>query len=146
MPEQWWSNLTVTSWRFQKVLDGTERDPSNPTYTCMVKMISRGQYITWKKALREGDQNIKKTKSTQKKTLETKELNLFQRKIDRYISANLSINMRFNCFSFRVNLVLGHPCSTNFIVWAFNVRTQYQFGIVINWVLTIYIYIYIYWI
>ena len=46
--------------RFQKVLDGTERDPLNPTYTCVVKMISRGQYITRKKALREGDRNIKK--------------------------------------------------------------------------------------
>ena len=74
----------------------------------------------------------KKTKNTQKKTLETKELNLFQRKINCYISANPSINVRFNRFSFRVNLVLGHPRSTNFIVWAFNVRIQYQFGIVTN--------------
>ena len=103
------------------MLDGTERDPLNPIYTCVVKMISRGQYITGKKALREGDWDIRKTKSTQKKTLETKELNLFQRKNDRYISANLSINVRFNRFSFKVNLVLGHPRSTNFIVWAFNV-------------------------
>ena len=36
------------------MLDGTGRDPPNPTYTCVVKMTPRGQYITWKNALREG--------------------------------------------------------------------------------------------
>ena len=35
------------------MLDGTGRDPLNPTYTCVVKMTPRGQYIIWKNALRE---------------------------------------------------------------------------------------------
>ena len=35
------------------MLDGTGRDPPNPTYTCVVKMTPRGQYIIWKNALRE---------------------------------------------------------------------------------------------
>ena len=34
------------------MLDGTRRDPPNPTYTCVVKMTPKGQYITWKNALR----------------------------------------------------------------------------------------------
>ena len=79
-----------------------------------------------------GSEHQKETKGTQKKTLETKVLNLFKRKTNRYISANPSINVRLNHFSFEVNLVLGRPRSTNFIVWAFNVRTQYQFWIVTN--------------
>ena len=32
---------------------------------------------------------------------------------------------------------LSSPRSTNYIVWALNVRTQYHFGVVANWVLTI---------
>ena len=32
---------------------------------------------------------------------------------------------------------LSNPRSTNYIVWALNVRTQYHFGVVTNWVLTI---------
>ena len=36
------------------MLDGTGRDPPNPTYTCVVKMTPRWQHITWKNALREG--------------------------------------------------------------------------------------------
>ena len=35
------------------MLDGTGRDPPNPTYTCVVKMTPRGPYIIWKNALRE---------------------------------------------------------------------------------------------
>ena len=138
MPEQWWSNLTTASWRFQKVLDGTERDPLNPTYTCVVKMISRGQYITWKKALREGIGIKKKYKEYSEESLKNKRTELVSKEeINSYSSVNPSINVCFNSFSFRVNLVLEHPRSTNFIVWAFNVRTQYQFGVVTNWVLTI---------
>ena len=34
---------------------------------------------------------------------------------------------------------LSNPHSTNYIVWALNVRTQYYFGVVTNWVLTCYI-------
>ena len=32
---------------------------------------------------------------------------------------------------------LSNPRSTNYIVWALNVRTQYYFGAVTNWVLTV---------
>jgi len=28
--------------------------PPNPTYTCVMKMTPRGQYIMWKNVLREG--------------------------------------------------------------------------------------------
>ena len=35
------------------MLDGTGRDPPNPTYTCVVKLTPRGQYIIWKNALRK---------------------------------------------------------------------------------------------
>ena len=83
--------------------------------------------------MQKRDWNIKKdTKNTQEKNLETKELYLFQRKTNCYIGANPFINGRLNRLSFKVNLVLGHPRSTNFIVWALNVRTQDQFGIVTN--------------
>ena len=70
----------------------------------------------------EKDRNIEKknTKNTQEKSLETKELYLFQRKINCYIGSNPSINVRLNLFTFKeVNLVLEHSRSTNFIVWAF---------------------------
>ena len=32
---------------------------------------------------------------------------------------------------------LSSPRSTNYIIWAFNVRTQYHFGVVTNWVPTV---------
>ena len=47
-----------------------------------------------------------KIESTEKKTIRKKELNLFQREIDRYIRANPSINVKKDRFSFGVNLVL----------------------------------------
>ena len=69
----------------------------------------------------ERDQNIEKnTKNTQEKSLKTKELYLFKRKTDCYIDLNPPINERLNLFTFKkVNLVLEHPCSTNFIVLTF---------------------------
>ena len=71
--------------------------------------------------MQKRDWNIKiDTKNTQEKSLKTKELYLFQRKTDCYIGSNPSINVRLNLFTFKeVNLVLEHPRSTNFIVWAF---------------------------
>ena len=86
----------------------------------------------------ERDRNIEKnTKNTQEKSLKTKELYLFQRKTDCNIGSNPSINARLNLFTFKeVNLVLEHPRSTNYIVWAFNIRTQYYLGVVTNLVLT----------
>ena len=47
----------------------------------------------------EEDWNIKKY--TQEKSLETKELYLFQRKTDCYIGSNPSINVRLNIFTFK---------------------------------------------
>ena len=50
----------------------------------------------------EKDRNIKKdTKNTQEKSLETKELYLFQRKTNCYIDSNPSINVRLNRFTFK---------------------------------------------
>ena len=54
----------------------------------------------------EGEDQGFKTKSTEKKTIRKKELNLFQREIDRYIRANPSINVKKYRFSFGVNVVL----------------------------------------
>ena len=69
----------------------------------------------------EKDWNIEKnTKNTQEESLKTKELYLFQGKKDCCIGSNPSINVRLNLFSFKeVNLVLEHPRSTNYIVWAY---------------------------
>ena len=50
----------------------------------------------------EKDRNIEKnTKNTQEKSLETKELYLFQRKTDCYIGSNPFINVRLNLFTFK---------------------------------------------
>ena len=78
--------------------------------------------------------NIEKNKkNTQEESWKTKELYLFQRKTDCYIGSNPSINVRLNLFIFKeVNLVIEHPRSTNYIIWAFNVRTQYYLGVVTN--------------
>jgi len=35
-------------------LDETGRNPPNLAYTCVVRMIRRLQYITWKNALKAG--------------------------------------------------------------------------------------------
>ena len=99
---------------------------------CGENDIKRAVYNMKESFEEGGSEHQKETKSTQKKTLETKVLNSFKRKTNCYIRANPSINVRLNRFSFRVNLVLRRPRSTNFIVWAFNVRTQYQFGIAPN--------------
>ena len=50
----------------------------------------------------ERDWNKKKdTKNTQEKRLETKKLYLFQRETNCHISANPSINVRLNHFTFK---------------------------------------------
>ena len=114
MSEQWWDSLIAAGWRFQEVLDGTGRDPPNPTYTCVVKMTPRGQYITWKNTLRKRI-GTSKQRGLRRKTLWNKKLNLFQGEIDRDISVNPFINVKFNRFSFGINLILWHPCSTNLL-------------------------------
>ena len=50
---------------------------------------------------KRSEQKEKNTKNTQEKSLETKELYLFQRKTNRYIGANPSINVRLNHFTFK---------------------------------------------
>ena len=62
------------------MLDGTGRDPPNPTYTCVVKMTSREQYITWKNALREGIETSKQL-MLRRKSYEIKNLACFKDKL-----------------------------------------------------------------
>ena len=54
MLEQWSSSLTATSSWFWEVLDGTGRSSPNLTYTCMVGIIPRLQYIAWENVLKKG--------------------------------------------------------------------------------------------
>ena len=62
------------------MLDGTERDPSNPTYRCVVKITPRGQYITWKNALREKIGTSKQV-TPRGKSYEIKNLTCFKEKL-----------------------------------------------------------------
>ena len=69
---------------------------------------------------REAEHKKENKENTQEESLKTTKLYLIQRKTDCYIGSNPSINVRLNLFTFReVNLVLEHPRSTNFIIWAF---------------------------
>ena len=83
--------------------------------------IKRAVYNMKESIEGKGSEHQKETQNTQKKTLETKVLYSFKRETNHYIRANPSINVRLNRFSFGVNLILGRPRSTNFIVWAFNI-------------------------
>ena len=62
------------------MLDGIGRDPPNPTYTCVVKMTPRGQYITWKHALREMIGTSKRV-VPRRKSYEIKNLACFKEKL-----------------------------------------------------------------
>ena len=62
------------------MLDGTGRDPLNPTYTCVVKMTPRGQYITWKNALR-GEIGTSEQLMPRRKSHEIKNLACFNDKL-----------------------------------------------------------------
>ena len=100
---------------------------------CGEDRMKRVVYNMKEKHSEKGGNIEKNKKNTQEESWKTKELYLFQRKTDCYISSNPSINVRLNLFTFKeVNLVLEHPRSTNYIVWAFNVRTQYYLGVVTN--------------
>ena len=77
-----------------------KRSPEPNLHVCDEDDIKRAVY-NMKESFEEGrSEHRKETKSTQKKTLETKELNLFKRKTNCYISANPSINVRLNRFFF----------------------------------------------
>ena len=114
MPEQWWSSLTTVGWRFQKVLDGTGRDPPNPTYTCVVKMTPRGQYITWKNALRGGI-GTSKWVVPRRKPYEIKNLACFKEKLIVIFVLIHQETLKFYHFSFRFDLVFIYPRSTNLL-------------------------------
>ena len=43
----------LNSWEFWGVLNGIGRNSQNPTYTCMIKIIPRSWYITWKGGLKK---------------------------------------------------------------------------------------------
>ena len=62
------------------MFDGTGMDPSNPTYTCVVKMTPREQYITWKNALRERIRTSKQL-MLRRKSYEIKNLACFKDKL-----------------------------------------------------------------
>ena len=62
------------------MLDGTRKDPPNPTYTCMVKMTPRGQYITWKNALKKKIGTSKQS-MLRRKSYEIKNLACFKDKL-----------------------------------------------------------------
>ena len=84
------------------MLDGTGRDPPNPIYTCVVKMTPRGQYITWKNALRERDQNSKQV-TPRGKSYEIKNLACFKKKlIGTFVLIHLET---FGLIVFLLNLI-----------------------------------------
>ena len=114
MPEQWWNSLTTAGWRFQEVLDGTKKDPPNPTYTCMVKMTPRGQYITWKNALRE-EIGTSEQLMPRRKSHEIKNLACFDDKLIVIFMLTYLEMLSWIVFSFEVSLVLWHPHSTNLL-------------------------------
>ena len=72
------------------MLDGTGRDPPNPTYTCVVKITPRGQYITWKNALREGIGTSKQL-MLRRKSYEIKNLACFK---DKLIGISVLIHLK----------------------------------------------------
>ena len=73
--------------------------------------------------MQKGDWKIERNReNTEEEDLERKELYWFQRKTDCYSGSDPSTNVRLNLFTSReVNLVLKHPRSTNYIVWALNI-------------------------
>ena len=96
------------------MLDGTGRDSPNPTYMCVVKMIPRWQYITWKNALKE---MIKTSKQLmlRKKSYEIKNLACIKGKlIVIFVLIHLE-TLSLIVFSSEVNLVLLYPRSTNLL-------------------------------
>ena len=90
---------------------GQKEIPSNPIYTCAVKMIWRRQYITWKKALRGRRSEHKKQRVLRRKPSERQNWTC---SIEKLIII-LGLTLKKNRFSFGVNLVLWYPRSTNLL-------------------------------
>ena len=96
------------------MLDGTGRDPPNPTYTCVMKMTPGGQYITWKNAPKRGMGTSKRI-VPRRKSYEIKNLACFKEKLIVIFVLIHPETLKFNRFSFRFNLVLLYPRSTNLL-------------------------------
>ena len=120
------------------MLDGTGRSPPNLTYTCMVRMTPRLQYITWKNALRERIGTLVQFLSW-RKPYETNNLVCSEDKFANLICVKPSWIVKSNRFSSEINLVLLSTLY-KFIVWAVSVWAQSGFRTNPISVLTIYIY------
>ena len=113
------------------MLDRTGRDPSNPTYTCVVKMTPREQYITWKNALRERIGTSKQGMSS-RESYEVKNLACFKERLIVIFVLIHPETLKFNRFSFRFNLVLLYPRSTNLLFGPLAFEPNTSLGIVTN--------------
>ena len=70
-----------------------------------------------KESIEEREIGTSKNKEYSEESLKNKRTELVSKeKINCYNSVNPSTSVWFNHFSFRVNLVLEHPRSTNFII------------------------------
>ena len=108
------------------MLDGTGRSPSNLTYTCVVRMIPRLQYITWKNALRKKIETLVQFLSW-RKPYEINNLVCSEDKFENLICVKPSWIVESNRFSSRINLVLLSTLY-KFIIWAISVWAQFGFG------------------
>ena len=61
------------------MLDGTERDPLNPTYTCGKDDMKRAVY-NMKESIEEGDRNIKKNKEYSEESLRNRRTEFVSKK------------------------------------------------------------------
>ena len=83
------------------MLDGTERNPPNPTYTCVVRMEHREGYINRKKNMQKEDRNRKERKkelTEHEERKKKKELYRLRKQKDRCASSEPSIYVRVNLF------------------------------------------------
>ena len=85
------------------MLDGTERNPPNPTYTCAVRMEHRGGVYKLKEEHVERGigREKKKERKTQTKEEEQKERKRtvsITKENDRYANSRISIYVKVNLF------------------------------------------------
>ena len=109
-----------------------KRSPKPNLHVCGEDDIKKAVYNV-KESIEKGGIGTSENKEYSEESLKNKRTKLVSKeKIKCYSSINPSTSVWFNRFSFKVNLVFEHLRSTNFIVWAFNVRTQYQFRVITN--------------
>ena len=123
------------------MLDGTERNPPNPTYTCAVRMEHKGGYINWKKNAPKGigtkkrkGKNTKKKKKKSKKR--EKELYRLPRKTIVVPTLDFQYTWEWVFLLYKSEPSSLHPRSTNHIVWAFLRANPTLLRVVTNRVLT----------